>query len=38
MWAEVALTILAVSAGIVSIASGLGALINYYFGEDDAEN
>lgn len=35
MWAEVALTILAVSTGIIGIASVLGALINYYFGEDD---
>jgi len=35
MWAEVTLTILAVSAGVIGIASALGALINYYFGEDD---
>jgi len=37
MWAEVAITILAVSAGIIGIASAFGALINYYFGEDDDE-
>jgi hypothetical protein len=34
MWLEVALTILAMSAGVIGIASALGALINYYFGGD----